>query len=276
MSTFWCNPWIINISCSVSGVLFGYFIQWAKTKLIKRDLHKLLWREKNTCDLKVIHGGYADIPTVAKKTRFPPNTSFPLQGPTDEVELISYCELYQEWGKLNGHPIDFVTDIFQGQEMDINMLTLGGPDYNNKTYDIIHHPQNKFITQWPTGGEEIKIDDNAMPFKSGQGEYGFIMRITSPEQKSWMVCAGFDALGTKGAGYFFAHQWERMKKITSPLSCIPFVKVPDFLFVIKLDEHEEPNYRESHIVAVFTQSKGIVKEIKKGRGARKHIVGYTH
>lgn len=271
-SQFWENPWIISFGSSFATFWLGVWGRFLLDCLTKYRLCKLLWQCRGKDALTVVHGGYDDIGPISKNIRPAGTRQFTLRQPTDLVELLPFCEISKCWSPLHHQPISFETDSSLDNVFDKNMLALGGPDYNIKSYDILE--KNKFIQVWPRAGEKIVIDQKEMPFVSGRGkdEYGFIMRITSPMQKSWMICAGFGAEGTTGAGCFFAKNWSMMLQIISPFSSLPLVSVPDFLFVIKFLNR---NSEEGQIVAVFTEKNNTVSEIKKGHFSRKRIIGYS-
>ena len=256
MTTF--LSWLFqNVVPSVGTLFLGVLLDKLTKIYIASRLERLLWKNKNSEALIVVHGGYNSLKGVKKETGIGERT-FTIENPVDNVEVIAFCSLISNWKSIHKKSIDFKSDIEMKNEVSCSFLSLGGPDFNIKSHQQVK--PNVFQLQWPGLRENISVAGKSFNQYHSSEEYEFavIMRQTIPPFHSYILCAGLGASGTKWACQFLADRWKEIHSTVSWFSWCPFTKTPDFLIILKF---RRSNHLNASICAAFISKKGKIKEL---------------
>ncbi|NJD55083.1 MAG: hypothetical protein FIA94_01615 [Nitrospirae bacterium] len=192
----------------------------------------------------------------------PPSGTYSIAHPISECEVRAstyIASLLGLSGKLQ--PL-LVSDTNASSILDSNFISFGGPGSNYKTADILGSDANILIRMAFT--EFSLPSGERLPFNcSRDADYGFILRITSPEfpERAWIVCAGLGEWGTSGTAWFLANKWQTLIKNIHPLAYWSGVmKIPDFVAIIRVVPGQDQSAR---MVALYRKEKNQIRSIMR-------------
>ena len=220
-------------------------------------LERFLWKNKSKDPLIVVHGGYDSLKNIKKETGIGERL-FTLENPVDNIEVIAFCALVSKWQCVHKQSIEFKSDLEMKKESSCSFLSLGGPDFNIKSFQQVM--PNSFQLKWPAKGESISVAGKSFEkFRSSsEYEYAVVMRQTIAQSHSYILCAGLGANGTLWAGKYLATKWKEIHSKISRFSWCPFVRTPDFLVILRF---RRSNYLDATICAAFVCKDKVTREL---------------
>lgn len=177
---------------------------------------------------------------------------------------VNSCELralkYLTSGFLNEFSVktELVADIDDSIDRILNMsfISIGGPDSNYKTEDLLSNDENIFLTM---DNKKIfsKNDKKVLVENSPGVDYGLILRIRPKEfpDRVWLVCAGFGEWGTSGAAWFLSNKYsELLKEIRGCCNFYYWGKGKNFAAIIRVKNRQDES---ADLIKVFKSPEDI-------------------
>lgn len=147
----------------------------------------------------------------------------------------------------SGEPVKISTDYDLEAEPDISFISFGGPKANLKTGAANRDDANNLV-RFDEGGKgfvDLRTKNTIVepePRSNARHDYGLILKLQpkNHSKRTWIVCAGYDELGTSGAAWYLANNWKNIYKRA---------KKEPFAIVVKVEcSKDKPKDKSAEVI----------------------------
>jgi len=130
-----------------------------------------------------------------------------------EVKAANY--LANAFGRFAGVAPSLRSDAETMAVLDLDFVSLGGPESNRKTGDCQTNSANRLAEFDQKNNQFVRVSDGSplVPLE-GDFDYGLILKVRPAQfpKRVWIACAGRGEWGTSGAAWFLANKWSDLRK----------------------------------------------------------------